>query len=876
MKKYLLFFLATFVCCGMLFAAPRSEQQALQAAVQYLSSSSHVSKAPVSAQALSLGWTAKQANGEPAFYVFNRGEGEGFVIISAEDRTRTVLGYADSGVFDEAAIPSNTRAWLDRYARAVNQVTTRPASARKAPAQRAKMSYPAIDPICKTTWNQGDPYNRMCPMDGSSRSVTGCAATAAAQVMKVHNHPTKGTGSHSYEWTNSNGTTQTLSANFGNTTYNWANMKNSYSGTETTTQKNAVATLMYHCGVSCDMGYSASGSGASGLAMINAFVTYFGYDPAIRSILLDYMGEYTFLDAIVSDLELGRPVYFTAFTPSGGGHAFVCDGIDADGLVHINWGWGGQCDGNFVVTVLNPEEQGIGGSPNDESYTEGVTAYTQIQPNANGKPCYTITVDEMSVENARVSPNNPVVFDASRFCNQSISTWNGSTVLMVYQNGSLIKTATGHTGMELPSGYSYRDAVPMYGYLSSLEPGEYEIVPGIGIDDQPDVFVPVYVQGHGEYRCPMTVTSSEIIIGEPINQNVDPTAPTVEELAAQYNLANNIVLAVKFEEQVCNDVVFAGTYNNWNTTNPSGMLHFKALEGHDDWYVVEVPYSSGAQGKPVQLKEDGTFSWDYQSGDVNAWVYQAGNKATVTAGYEKEADVAYPSAGAYIYKVAYWKNHNIPCTPEPIIINQFDSVLYKDNVASNGWWQIQAYAPKYYVTLSNVSTTQVAGTYGIDDLDAEYSYIYEWSTKKKINLVEGSVTLTVDAKTDAVTAEGSFTCSDGNLYQLHIVYGTPSAPTYTVTYLDIDSAAITTEEIELHLPKAPDVEDFTFICWQPVASDITKGLFIRAIYEYKGDPLSAPAEVVVPGDHARKLVREGNIYILRDEKTYTITGQKVK
>lgn len=882
MKRHLLFAIATLVCCGMLFAAPRSEQQALQEAVSYLSSSSHVSKTPISSQALSLGWTAKQANGEPAFYVFNHGEGEGFVIVSADDNTRTVLGYADNGAFDEAELPSNTRAWLDRYARAVGYAASLPASSvRKAPAQQEKLSYTAIDPICKTTWDQGAPYNNKCPLDGSKRSVTGCVATAAAQVMKVHNHPTKGTGSHSYEWTSSSGTTKTLSANFGNTTYDWANMLNDYptSTSGDATQRNAVATLMYHCGVSCEMGYTSQESGASGDAMMNALVDYFGYDPAIRTVLLDYMGEKGFLDALVADLQIGHPVYFTAFTPSGGGHAFVCDGIDADGLVHINWGWGGVCDGNFVVTVLNPAEQGIGGSPSNDSYTEWVTAYTQIQPNANGKPSYTITVDEMAVESKRVSRNDPVIFNASVFRNQSISTWSGSTVLMVYKNGSLFKTFTGYTGMGLDPGYYYTDAVPMYGYLSSLSAGEYEIVPGVGVDDQPNVYVPVYVQGYGEYRCPMTVTSSEIIIGEPQKADVDPTAPSVDELAAQFDVNNKIVLAVKFEEQVCNDVVFAGTYNNWKT-DPSSMLRFEPLDGHDNWYVVEVPYASGAQGKPVQLQEDGTFSWDYQSGDVNAWIYQGGNKATITAGYENEADVAYPSAGAYIYKVAYWKNHNIPCTPEPIepiYINQFDTVVFADNVASKGWWQIQALSDKYYITLSNYYyIDQVAGTYTVADLDAEYSYIEESATEKKITLVEGSVTLTVDAKTSAVIADGTFTGDDGNVYKLYIVYGTPSAPGYTVIYLDVDEKVIESEEVELHIPEAPEVDGFTFICWQPVASDISKGLFIQAIYEYNGASSTAPDEVVVPGDKARKLVREGNIYILREEKMYNITGQKVK
>ena len=142
-------------------------------------------------------------------------------------------------------------------------------------------------------------------------------------------------------------------------------------------------------------------------------------------------------------------------------------------------------------------------------------------------------------------------------------------------------------------------------------------------------------------------------------------APTASDLATVGDLATDVVLAFYFDEEVCNDIVFAGTYNEWNTDDVAAMLHLEPLANFDGWYVGAFTYAEGAQGKPVQLKPDGTFDWKYQAGDKDAWISMGGKDANIEPGYDGECNVAYPEAGAYIYEIAYWKLHNIPCTVIP-------------------------------------------------------------------------------------------------------------------------------------------------------------------------------------------------------------------
>lgn len=137
--------------------------------------------------------------------------------------------------------------------------------------------------------------------------------------------------------------------------------------------------------------------------------------------------------------------------------------------------------------------------------------------------------------------------------------------------------------------------------------------------------------------------------------------PTLDDLMNDYDVETGVVLCVHFESEICNDVVIAGSYNGWSIDDPASMIHMEELAAFPGWYVAEIPFEEGLQAKPMQLKSDGTATWDFQTGDPASWEYVAGNEMTIEAGYDGEANVSYPAAGAYIYVSKYFKNHKSPC-----------------------------------------------------------------------------------------------------------------------------------------------------------------------------------------------------------------------
>ena len=473
-------------------------------------------------------------NTTPAIFVFNSTD-EGFVLVSAEDNARAVLGYSDEGTFDANNIPENMQFWLKMYADEMrreakgdeakgkvnrrevmkhpkNQQIFRGPRWRKVMRREAEEeAYPTIAPLLgETIWGQGEPFNNMCPQIGNERTVTGCVATAMSQIMYAHKYPTKGTGSHSY-------TTETkklkVSANFGTTTYDWANMIPNYNGSYTTAQANAVATLMHHVGVAADMDYTVDGSGAvSSIAMVG-LTNYFGYDKAINVLPKDFLKEEDILQEVASDLQLGRPVYVSGSTVNQEGHAFVCDGMQSDGYLHINWGWNGVANGYFVLSALAPEVQGTGGSASNLAFTEGVCIYSNIKPIADGEAMPLVTVDKLTrTSSDAISKTTAVEFSLENFTSTGIATAAGTVTYFIYNNAGEVVNKVGIATFELAPGYYYTNAINISQKLpSSLAEGDYELE--IRYTDDNDKDHPILVKGLGEVRVPFTVTSSQFVFG---------------------------------------------------------------------------------------------------------------------------------------------------------------------------------------------------------------------------------------------------------------------------------------------------------------------------------------------------------------------------
>ncbi len=429
MKKFYIEILLLAMTMSV-FAEQRSVEEAAQIAAQFTSAASsqknsrttkkNTRKAIDASEMRLIHQVAKPNSNEPALYVFNKPEG-GWVIVSADDQSTAILGYSEKGTFDgtkeNVAFMLNHYAEDIAYARPLTEAerTQRKAKARKA-ADTDVEPLLAIEGGEGIKWNQDAPYYNMCPIDrySNEHSATGCVATAAAIVMRFWRWPVQGIGEYSYVWNNKfdydesihnpiAGFDTVLYANFGATTYDWDNMLLEYhSGEYNQAQANAVAQLMYHAGVVCRMdygGYAVGGSGSGGHECGQGMIDFLRY----KAIKHFSQGEDCDFDTITKyfslDLHAGRPVMMGGGprSGSGSGHAFVCDGMkDFDGqmLYHINWGWGGQSDGYFVITTLDPDEQGIGGNDAAGGFASGIGFWYGLEPDRNPTLVTGISLDK--------------------------------------------------------------------------------------------------------------------------------------------------------------------------------------------------------------------------------------------------------------------------------------------------------------------------------------------------------------------------------------------------------------------------------------------------------------------------------------------------
>ena len=355
-----------------------------------------------------------------SFYVFAAPEG-GFILVSADDCVVPVLGYSVDKPFETKDMPENVRGWLDSYDSQIAWVREQDAerdgtlAALVAGQWQALLDgdilpaplTTAVSPLITTTWNQAPRYNNLCPYESSSSAytVTGCVATATAQIMKYFNHPATGYGSHSYTSSQTaGGVTYTygpLSANFGATTYQWANMPAALTSASSQAQIDAVATLMYHIGVADEMSYGISSIGGSGAHNYNyggylvpssqsSLMAYFKYCPDMAAIARADYSDSAFCALMRAELDQSRPILYSGRHTSGG-HSFVCDGYNANGQFHFNWGWGGSQDGYFTMGSLNPGTGGIGGNGSG-TYNMDNVILTRIRPNTNWGASATTTI----------------------------------------------------------------------------------------------------------------------------------------------------------------------------------------------------------------------------------------------------------------------------------------------------------------------------------------------------------------------------------------------------------------------------------------------------------------------------------------------------
>ena len=424
-------------------------------------------------------------------YIFS-GENS-FVIVSADDRAYPIIGYSNNNPFVINNATSNVSYWLNKINNEIqyaidndieatediqNEWKALAAGNRPTPKNRA-----TVDALVTAKWSQDEPYNGKCP----GGSMTGCGATAMAMVMNYWEWPVQGVGTHSYE-ENDYGT---IYVDFTQTTYDWDNMTDVYDNTSTQVEKDAVATLMYHCGVALSMDYGIYGSAAYPDDVIGALIEHFNYKTSIREYINEDCDEEQWIDILKDELDAGRPVIYNGWDIEGGGHSFVCDGYDANNKFHFNWGWEGDCDGYYSIGALSPGTGGIGSGSGQ--YNELNYILTGIEPNESDDP------------NTFAAPTNLTI---SAVNNTTLSlSWDaveGAIGYGVYQQGST--EALGYV-------------INPYATVGQLNANSTYCFTVTALDENQ------YESEHSDVECGTTKSDNEVV-GPPTNIKIETLSTT--------------------------------------------------------------------------------------------------------------------------------------------------------------------------------------------------------------------------------------------------------------------------------------------------------------------------------------------------------------
>lgn len=412
--------------------------------------------------------TVNTDSGEAGVYLFS--DGTSSLILSADDSTPAVLGILDQAIPEKIDNPQFLY-WINMYASQIDWQRKNSVFATRSDDDAPKKE---IKPLLTTKWDQVSPYNDRSPEVNGKKSWAGCVATAMSQVMNYHEWPAKGKGSNQYLAKAAN---KQLSCDFSTITFDWANMLDSYSGTSTQAQKNAIADLLYACAIGVDMNFSPDGSGAWTENVPRALVNFFDYDKALKIVYRDYYSLSDWTDLVYEELEDYGPVYY-AGEGDDGAHAFVCDGYK-DGYFHINWGWSGSLDGYYLLTSLFPgTQQGAGGSIGTYNFGQMIIHGVQ-RPREGSKMDPVILYPWGYKIEERTIPVNSSFTVNGWVMNYSTNLLKGKLGIMVEKSDDTVLTCEGvdehanYSKVPVEGDWMFKAKLP-----DNLPDGEYVVYPG--------------------------------------------------------------------------------------------------------------------------------------------------------------------------------------------------------------------------------------------------------------------------------------------------------------------------------------------------------------------------------------------------------------
>lgn len=394
------------------------------------------------------------SNSAPAYYVFNNESGPGFVIVSGDDAALPILGYSDSYNFKSEGMPSNLSWWLNTMGSQVKDLRQSGTSSYSGSANVGQ------DVVKYETalWDQGEPYYNACPMYRGQYSATGCGPTAIAITMRYWEWPDAGVGSIPSYRTESYSirvSARTLGA-----AYDWKNMPltdGAYSNW-TSEQKNQVSRLMADIGAATEADYSPDGTGIYDDMVPVALAKYMKYDKSMYVAWRDYYSASEWYPLIRNEIENGPVIY--AGSDDMGGHMFVLDGYTSADYYHVNWGWGGMANGYYVLTALNPDEQGMGA--NDlGTYNEYQSAIINVKPDEGGQ---TLDIIRFYVEGdgynglmsrvIEIEAGKTYTIDSGYYVNFGNETYDGTIRIVVIGSDGTVRQVIYEEELSLEAGYA--------------------------------------------------------------------------------------------------------------------------------------------------------------------------------------------------------------------------------------------------------------------------------------------------------------------------------------------------------------------------------------------------------------------------------------
>jgi len=871
-------------------------------------------------------------NSYAPYYIFNNEDG-GFVIVAGDDCATPILGYSTEGSIDPNNLPIQLEELLNAYAEEIQlavENNDQPTDSIQAlwdayyRAPQSQNATAAVSALIVTSWNQYPRYNNKCPVDASLSNLgghptTGCVATAMAQIMKYWEYPKKGYGSKSYRSEHYG----TLSADFGSTAYDWDNMPLKLSSSTSSTQNNAVATLMYHCGVAVSMNYNSDGYGSSEANTLDwgggrasaetALKTYFGYASTLEGKQSSSMSASAWKSLLKTELDNHRPMLYRGVS-SQGGHCFICDGYDNNDKFHFNWGWGGNSNGFFSITA---------GTSGCHEFSQDQCAVIGIEPKDGSSPAknYDLYMNtDLTATNTSSStssePNayyfgNTMSFTA-KVENNGTGTFDGYLKVGAFTDGGeFIAWSNESYHFSLEAGkntvqktYTFTGGVPFL-------PGKYRAY--------------MYYQDDNETESKKVKTDEGIILTE--YNNIAFTVKAIGDLqvASGYTIY---------------DVPFDGSYvaggrarinvdiKNTSSSKFYGKIRLGLynMDGTLAELIEDLDYSTS--GIPANSTSNFQF---YNHIFVEPGTYHLilkAQKKNQSSWYYLGCTTTYPNPTNFIVQApAVYPDVFEPNNTQPVAANllwdldpevpDFEAtyVTLHDDADIDYYKLVFPKGNKYKVNVS-IGDKYIPGYSAYLNADIKYaysiggnSYSEYYKENKKITL-DGPNILYIRVKHYGLSGSGFYdmwgdieetanpniqdvTCTEASQIAAGLSHNTPTSQTYNVVgYVTETDGVVSSGQQIFWMADTENGGKVFQSYWCNVPEQIkvgdyvsVKGNILRYNSNYKikhGDVLllerksTEGIDDIEVDQPATKILRDGQILILRGDKTYTITGAEVK